>query len=90
MDIPGVKLTPTQTRIMRLLADGLPHHGKTEIKPLLPDGELAGPTAVRFHMSKLREKLVGRGETIICEIHNNRICYRYVILVSAPAQVPGK
>lgn len=80
-----LKFTPTQARIMRLLSDGLPHHGKTEIKPLLPDGELAGPNAVNFHVSALRKKLhaMGKNETILCEIVNRRICFRFVILVSA-------
>jgi hypothetical protein len=77
--------TPTQIKIMKLLSDGLPHHGVTEIKPLLPDGVLAGPNAVNIHIGRLRMKLLTMGQTIVCELVNRRICFRHVQLISAPA-----
>jgi hypothetical protein len=88
MNATPIHYTPTQQRIMRLLADGLPHHGIKEIKPLLPDAEHAGPNAVNMAITRLRAKLNTMGQTIVCELVNRRICFRYVILVAATSSAP--
>lgn len=73
-------LTPTQQRIIKLLSDGLPHT-REEIHSLLDDA-LTELSAVRKHVCLVRAKLAGRGETILCELVNRRICYRHVRLLS--------
>lgn len=52
-------LTPTERRICDVLGDRLPHSAE-ELKACLDD-ELAGPTAVPFHISQLRDKLQEHG-----------------------------
>ena len=55
-------LTPTERRICDVLGDRLPHSAE-ELKACLDD-ELAGPTAVKFHISQLRDKLEDHGLNI--------------------------
>lgn len=84
---PDIHFTPQEIRLMRVLADGLPHHGRTQLKPLLEDGELnAGHGALNAAISRLRTKLLRRHETIVCELKGTKVCFRYVKLVSAPSQ----
>lgn len=86
----AVALSKAQIKVMQLLADGLPHHGIKEIKPLLPDGELGGRGAVANMIFRIREKLKGSGYTVICELYQSRIHYRYVKLVFAEPAGAGK
>ncbi len=77
------KLSKAQVRVLQLLSDGLPHHGIKEIKPLLPDGTMNGGAAVCAMIRRIKDKLLPQGYTVVCELYNGRICYRYVKLVTA-------
>lgn len=55
--------TPTQRRILAVLADGLCHSAE-ELRGCLED-DLAGPTALRYHISEVRHKLEQRGQSIV-------------------------
>jgi len=73
--------TPTQQRIMDLLSDGKPHC-KDELQKCLSD-ELAGDTAVGFHLTAIRKVLSKRNEGVLCVLVNRKIAYRYVALRGA-------
>lgn len=81
-DSQPVALTPTQRRILGLLADGRPHRRK-EIHGCLDD-ELSAISSIRFHLCNLRKILAPTGEWIVCELHRGAICYRRVRLLHAP------
>lgn len=55
-------LTPTERRIYAVLGDRLPHSAE-ELRGCLED-DLAGPTALRFHLCNLRDKLERYGQTV--------------------------
>lgn len=74
--------TPTERRILALLADGRPHPRRA-IHRLLPD-DLGPLSNVQPHISNLRAKLRDRGETIVCELARGYIAYRHVRLLVAP------
>ena len=57
--------TPTETRLMTVLGDGL-RHTREELRTCIDD-ELAGPTALQAHISNMRKKLNPGGLDIICE-----------------------
>lgn len=69
-------LTPTERRIFNVLGDRLPHSAE-ELKGCLDD-ELAGYTAVPFHISQLRDKLEDHGLTI-ANIPSTNGC-RYLLI----------
>lgn len=73
--------TPTEQRILNLLADGLPHT-RIEVFQCLWD-DMGNLSNIRFHLSRLRGKLHRLGETIVCEIRNRRICYRHIRLLQS-------
>lgn len=73
--------TPTQRRMLALLSDGMPH-SRHELHACLEDN-LGAITNIRDHISKLRGKLRPRGETIVCEVWNRTIHYRWVRLLDA-------
>jgi hypothetical protein len=73
--------TPTQRRIINLLADGLPH-ARGELRRCLHD-ELGDESNVRFHIHRIRRQLPSH-EAIVCEIWRGRITYRHVRLLTAP------
>jgi hypothetical protein len=68
-----------QQRLLAVLADGAPHTPE-ELKHYLDD-DLAGPTAVKFHISRIRKLLAEVNETILCEYQDRRTFYRHVRLV---------
>lgn len=74
--------TPTQQRILMVLADGL-RHTKEELFPCLYD-ELGSIENVKDHISRMRKKLQPRGEDILCEVYYNRLYYRHVRLLANP------
>jgi hypothetical protein len=78
--------TPTQKRMLRLLADGLPHP-RTELFQCLVD-DLGPLSNIQPHLSHLRKRLRPKGQDIICEIDRRRICYRQVRLLSANHRKP--
>jgi hypothetical protein len=72
-------MTPTQRRMLSLLADGRPHT-RRELHALLWD-EQGALSNIQPHLSRLRHTLRPKGQEIICEIVNRRICYRQVRLL---------
>lgn len=75
------ELTPTQRRMVELLADGKPHE-RRELHALLPFDEGA-MTNVKAHLTAIRKKIRPRGEEIVCEVVNNRLCYRHIVLLKS-------
>ncbi len=61
---PQIRFTPTQLRIVQLLADGK-RHTSDEIHKLLWD-ETSDKNAIRFHISLARKTLRLIGEDIVC------------------------
>jgi hypothetical protein len=76
----GDKYTPTQQRIMLVLGDGAAHT-RQELRDCLED-ELAGRSALSFHLSNIRKYLRPKGQDIVCCLQNKRIMYRLVRLIS--------
>jgi hypothetical protein len=72
--------TPTQERILHLLADNQPHLNH-EVLACLGD-ELASLNALHSHLTRIRLKLRPIGQNVICEIRDSRIYYRHVRLIS--------
>lgn len=70
--------TPTERRILNVLADGLPHR-REELHACLPD-ELGAVANVYMHVTNLRRKLAKRGEAILCEFYLGSYYYRHVLL----------
>ncbi len=73
--------TPTERRLLALLADGRPH-SRAELHACLDD-DLAAPRAIQFHVSRLRGKLRPAKQTVVCEIHRGAPHYRHVRLLEA-------
>jgi hypothetical protein len=71
--------TPTQRRMLRLLADGRPHP-RAELKACLVD-ELGDWNNVQFHISRIRKRLRPKGQDILCVVANQQISYRHVRLL---------
>jgi DNA-binding response OmpR family regulator len=79
-----VDLTPVQSRMLGVLADGRPHT-REELRACLWDEQ--GPvTNIQPHLTAIRKELRRQGEDILCVIVSRRICYRYVRLIPSPAQ----
>jgi len=73
--------TPTQRRMLALLADGRPHT-RHELKALLWD-EQSSLGAVRRQLCEARKVVRAQGGEIVCELVNRRICYRQVRLLTS-------
>ena len=75
------RLTKTQQNIFRMLKDGRPH-SRNAIKSLLPD-DLAGDTAVTFHISVIRTRLdiQGCGYGIVPVQVQNSLHYQLIRFV---------
>lgn len=69
------KFTPTQQRILAVLEDGYAHP-VSELQTCLDD-ELAGHSALLFHISTLRKTLKRMGQDIIAK-HNGRGKAHYI------------
>ena len=82
--MPAKQLTPTQRRMLALLADGKPHC-RQALHALLWDehGRLSN---IQPHLSHLRKFLRPHRQEIICEIVHRRICYRWVRLLEVNAR----
>jgi hypothetical protein len=72
--------TSVQQRIMDVLSDGISHQ-KHDLLACIGD-ELATPNALQSHLTRMRLKLRPIGNNIICEIHDSRIYYRLVRVIS--------
>jgi hypothetical protein len=69
IDFNGTKLTPTQRRMLSLLADGLPHT-REELHACLND-EQADLSSIQGPISNLRKLMRPHGHDIICELHSH-------------------
>lgn len=72
------RLTETETRILALLADGLPHP-RRELLACLPDPEYGSLHTVQTHVCNLRKKLPP-GEAILLVNSNSPASYIHVNL----------
>ena len=70
-------LTPTEARILAVLADGKPHARGVLMRCL--DDDLAGPGALRIHIHRLRQKLA--------DLHDRRIIVCHMTRVNAAVVV---
>jgi hypothetical protein len=72
---PGL-FTPTETILMNILADGMPHSRK-DLIAALPNDQ-SDFTNLSTHLSNIRKKLAPYGRLVICEIYNRTVHYRQV------------
>ncbi len=75
-------LTATQTKIITLLADGLPHT-REELFACLPD-DMGNLDNVKQHISNIRAKLKPRGEDVVSRLVNGKWSYQHVRLLASP------
>lgn len=76
-----MEFTPTQQRLLAVLADGMPH-SQQELIACLGDSE-ATMANVHAHLAKLRPKMRPAGEDILCVVHNRQCWYRHVRLLAS-------
>lgn len=72
--------TPTQERILAVLADGL-MHSKEEMCRAIDSERPEDVDSLAFHLSILRKKLRPLGTDVICQFYERRIWYRHVRLL---------
>jgi DNA-binding SARP family transcriptional activator len=75
------RFTPTQQLILTLLSDGMPHP-REDVMSCLAD-PLSSRANLNNQLSDMRRLLRPRGEDIICQLLNRRICYRHVRLLAS-------
>lgn len=82
------EFTPTEKRILNVLADGKPHEVE-ELRACLDD-ELAGETALMFHIFRIRKKLKPYGQYIRSLLAHDELpaCYVHITRDSA-AYIPA-
>lgn len=73
--------TPTETRILDLLRDGLPHR-REEVFACLDD-DLAQMDAIYPHVCRLRRKLQEHGQDILAVTTGRRTLYQQVRLLNS-------
>lgn len=66
--------TPTETRIMNILADGEPHP-QTDLQKCLYD-ELGARSNIRMHILNIRRKLEREGKSVFIQFKKRKLCYR--------------
>jgi hypothetical protein len=71
--------TPTQTAMLKVLSDGMPH-SKAELHACLPD-ELSRPNSILRHLVDIRKVLRPRGQDVLCEYRDRARFYRWVRLL---------
>ena len=76
------RLTPTQTRMMEVLRDGMPHD-REELHACLDDN-LSALTAIQPHLTYIRKVIRIRGEDVLCVLHGRRIKYQHVRVMYSP------
>ena len=79
----GEPFTPTQLRILQVLADGLPHR-KEELHACLPD-ELGPLSNIKKHLAGIRQAIRPSGHDIVCVYFHRRTHYQRVRLLAAAA-----
>ncbi len=72
--------TPTEQRILALLADGNAH-SKIELDRCLND-DMAGANTLNTHLTNIRRKLSPIGQTVYCNRQNGCVLYSHVRLVA--------
>lgn len=72
--------TPTEVRILNVLADGQPHPVAELMKCL--DDELAERVNLQMHISRIRKKLAPVGQWIVCQVGEGPRSYRHIQKVS--------
>ena len=78
--------TPTEQKMLAILADGLPHT-QEELHACLYD-DLGRLGNIHMHISNIRKILRPCGESIICEFFRRKRWYRHVRLLASA--VDGK
>ncbi len=79
-----MQFTPTEERILKVLADGDRHTYEEMLKECMED-ELATRSNLRQHVYNLRAKLRLIQHEILCEVYYKRKYYRHVLRI-APAK----
>ncbi len=72
--------TAIQEKLLDLLSDGISHQ-RSELLACIGD-DLATPNALQAHLTRMRLKLRPIGNNVVCEIHDSRIYYRLVRVIS--------
>lgn len=75
--LAAIHFSPTEKRILQVLADGKPHAVKLML-PLLDD-ELSDKGHLSDHMLRIRRKIEGLGHDIVCVFRKRRMHYRYIL-----------
>lgn len=75
-------VTPTQKKMLEVLADGLPH-ADLELHACLPD-DLGAMSNIRAHLAALRKALRPKGQDVSCERLGGRTYYKHVGLTTSP------
>lgn len=78
----GVSYTPTQRRLLDVLADGMPHR-REELHACLGD-ELSSRNNLEVHLTHLRKRLNRQGLHVVCESNGKWSRYRLVRLLASP------
>lgn len=73
-----IHFTPTEQRMLDVLADGLPH-SKQQLHDCLPD-QYGDYSNIHMHISNIRKKLVG--QDVLCVARQNTHFYQQVRLIS--------
>jgi hypothetical protein len=76
------EFTPTERRILAVLADGLPHPRK-EIIACMED-PLAQAKSIHKHLGSLKIKLRYRGQEILCQLIGKCLFYRQIRHLHSP------
>ena len=74
------QLTPTQVRMAAILSDGMVHT-HAELFACLED-DLSQKSACRKHITRIRQYLRPKGETIVCVWNNHQFKYQHVRLLA--------
>ena len=77
--LPPPPFTATEARMLAVLGDGRAHR-REELHHCLAD-DLGAVSNIQPHLSAIRRKLRARGEGVVCELVNRRVCYRHVRLL---------
>lgn len=78
-----VEFSPTQSKILAILSDGMPHSIE-ELQRCLWD-EKGASHNVAAHLTAIRKVIRPRGEDIICQHLNHSHRYRHVRLLHSPS-----
>lgn len=80
--LDDLTFTDAETKILTLLSDG-EMHSMDELMQVFSYENLE-KTTIRHYISKLRKKLVPRGQQILNTTHYRRVYYQQVRLLNGP------